>query len=305
MTEALTGRSVMSGERLHAPEPDLGRAHDRALLQDPTKDVPLRTSEAFLLDVLAADARQPGRAAILDRSLEVLWATPHELPVDALPNATLQRDTQRRLALIDQLRERLQQWHPADRAVLQHSGLAEIAALRQRAHDQIVTIEKEIGELSEQITKQLAVPLAHYRLALRASGTAADRERLTFEMLMDFRSASVFARLSAEDPTLASYERYLNYEASATQRVMKWAELHPELYSPTQREPLQRLREQRHAASDARSTLEVWEGQLRRLEIQMRVAVGVRWLSAYGPPSAVQDFTVFVTCESSAVLTTP
>ena len=82
------------------------------MLNDHTKDVPLRTSESFILDYLKAtrkEKKQDDEKYNLPRDLNLVWSDLDlsKLPKNIQKNKVVLADLKRRVALIEELRGQL------------------------------------------------------------------------------------------------------------------------------------------------------------------------------------------------------
>lgn len=312
IAEAITGVSILTGQRIKEPAGQLKDAHEEAFLKDNTKDIPLRTSEAFVLDYLKAQAKQEekGEEKSKDKKLlsrfelelrQFFFESNLERIFDKLP-IPLRKDYHQRLEQIQIFRTKLEQWHSTHRYEIVDKGFENIWDQRVGVDKMMDRVEKEKEKLGRSIKKKMRPIVVDYLHALKKGDHPTAKEYLEFEKLEDMNSSVVYTRLSGEDPTLEKYKRYINYSNDRTKIILDWAEKQENKDGIEELEEVRSLRRQRNLIGREIDRLELLQGQLQRLEIQMRVAAGVAWLAIKGKTDVLEEISSLVACENNSSL---
>ncbi len=303
IVEAITGVSVMDGRRLGSPTTDISQAHTIAMLNDNTKDVPLRTSEAYVLQYLEAE-RQKRKAAekensktegpALDEELEKIWDLIEGGSID--PKLVDQRG----LDLIRDLAKKLEEWHPEHLYGITDASLKKISEERKAIQILQSAVEKEKNKLGKKFDKKFEPILAAYLLALKEAKNPEAKQTQDWERLINLEANRlIYSRLFQEDPTLQKYTKYLTYEENRNDIILNWAEEKKSGINEKDVETLRGLRHQIRTLKREANRLETLEGQLRRIETQMQVAAGMVWLTRENRQEALRDIASFVACENA------
>lgn len=299
IAELVTGRAVLSGKALTTPVSSLSEAHDQAMLLDHTKDILLRTSDAYLLDYMDATAAQNPKEKENFRS-ELDQVLKNITPSD---KAYAILDLKRRLDLIQKLSEKLEEWHPTYRGEISKRGIAELEAMRKSIKD-LIEKSKQLKETDESVSKAFRMMEVRYLHDLKKKTDPESTERLTFETIMSvIKYDAAFERLSKEDPTLKSYARYQNYENNRKKIILEWARQHPKIIKPEDVKVVASHETQKVVSKSEETRLEIVEGELRRLQTQMEAAAMILWLEKNKKKEALADVEALVACEMAATVT--
>lgn len=304
IVEAITGTSVMTGESISKPISELSIAHDRAMLADNTKDIPLRTSEAYVLDYLSAMPKE--QRGSFESQLDAIWGdTISGRRIKADLRSPLNSDRERRQQLIHDLKKQFIKWHPMY-SDAEQAGIKKISRMRRAVKDSIAALESHADDISKKISK-LKEPLwADFVQHLKQTNDKADLEWIEFSLMSDYLSRSAYIiRLQREDPSLGKLGRFLNFEGTLTDRIVDWAMTRKDKYKTRDIENLVRLSYERNVTNNEVRTLESIEGQLRRIESQMTVFAMIEWLHMTNRKDALEDIGAFITCESEARIKQP
>lgn len=305
IAEAITGVDILSGKTLHAPIERLSEAHDEAMRLDNTNDIPMRSSDAFLL---ACTQTAPTQSSPTDAMAHILSDTWKKIdrasftPVGLSP--LLVADLARRRALIADLAQRFEQWHPEYRGSITTGGLRELEGRRAATTRLLSAMRKQSAALQKKIDATWNPLCQTYIAALAAEKNVPDtREWWEFETVRAFEDNElVYSRFAERDPTLALLARYVNYERHRENAVVAWAEATYNIAPNDLRHLIQQL--------NARDTLDerierthVIEGQLRRITTQMQAAATIAWLADTQQNIMLGGVATLVRCEMSARIT--
>lgn len=297
IAEAVTGRAVLSGKVIASPIPWISDAHDQAMLLDHTKDVPLRTSDAYLLDYMdALDENFFGGEGQIRTNLDQLLK---EADFDGIAKTI--PDVARRLKLIRLLSERLEEWHTAYRGKLKGSGIVEIAAMRESLKE--LTEKAESYEKKDAYEKAFRVMEVHYLHDLKTKNDPTSKERMTFEVILDnLGDANVYYRLKNEDPSLETYARYQNYVKDRRKIMLEWAKQNPAIVKADDIKTVTAYASWKTVSEGEVTQLEITEGELRRLQTQMEAVAIIAWLIKNNEKKALADVGALIDCELRATV---
>ncbi|MDO8527683.1 MAG: hypothetical protein Q7T03_08360 [Deltaproteobacteria bacterium] len=305
MAEAMTGLSILTGESIGTPILRLSEAHDKAIFLDNTKDVPLRTSESYLLDYWKAFARQEsGKESaknsdvVLDKQWKKLIDDRQKVLNTMSPS--LRKDMERRLQLIDTLQKQVVKWNSEQKFLLDDADLASIRQARKGIEGSISKLGEESALLSEERREKSKPINTKYILSLKNPKTEGDRERLEFLTLFEMDHDVVIARLKKEDPSLKKLERFLKTEDDWKKNTLAWAEEDEKRAKPSEIQAIRDLLGRRQSVNVQKSRLETVEGQLRRIEVQMQAAAVVAWLVENKSDPVLAEVASLVKCETEA-----
>lgn len=312
MVEAITGRSVNGEERIGEPETSLLKAHREAMLEDSTKDVPLRTSEAYVLEYYETDRKKRRDDYELDSELGAIVQGSSSGAAAGHLNDVLSMDREERLLLIEKMQKVFSKTYPLYSGPTNGVGLSEYIWHRKEIARMIKDMDARIASLSETKKEKAKYLWARYLFDLAKSPDAVDQQRYEFENIYNMLEGSpmrIFFRLSREDPTLHKYKRYRDYVDSCENVALNWAyalidrERKSGVRMTFEESDLREIRELKEgisAAKNQKNLLEVIDGQLRRIELQIRTLAMVEWLARHGKEDVLSEITALVKCENAA-----
>lgn len=298
IAEAITGISVLTGEAIGKKTSSLSEAHDHALLLDNTKDIPLRTSEAFVIDYWTA---------INGNDLKKLNRYWHDLNKDKLPlprNKVIMDDLQRRMNLIAELRKQIGVWNLNYKKSIADADIIKISEMTIEIGNIIDTLNKKLDEIKKELEKKLEPLAAAYFNVLKLETDDESKERFEFEILdRTLRKDMAIARLIREDPTLKKLARYLDSQDDYTQTILQWANEQDDFFEQSELDAIWALKIKGETVEAEIQRLEVTKGQLQRLMYQMTAATAIIWLAINDKKQAVKDIEEFIKCENQAEIT--
>lgn len=318
MAEQLTGLSIITGAKFNNPIRQLSIAHDEALLKDNTKDVPLRTSEAYVLDyyyfVMDKKPEKNGETENADEFslpdfLDAFWKEFNKTRSDTtnrleggLDNILLE-DRTRRLDLVMRLQKQIETWFPGYKGELVRASLESIMTKRKALVFQQELLKEQLEKLKKSFKEKLEPVVAQLWIFLGQQKDSDSLELMEFELISSqLASEVIFARLSKEDPTLKKLERYRTYDDHREADILHWAQKQPKLFKQKEIRDLIQMRANISAMRKEKENLDVLEGQLRRLETQMIVAGMIDWMAKNHQGFVLEDVKNLVMCESNARL---
>ncbi len=294
MTESITGVVTLTGKPTdHPAQPQLSKAHDQALLLDNTKDVPLRTSEAYALEYAAAEALHSKDDAF-ESSLESVWSRFVGKERVATLDGTLHADRLRRLQIIQALRAQIGQWHPLYRDRVARADLADITQLHTAAQEMVDTLDSQKNTALDAFVEKIRpLEVAYYQSILGA-------EEREFSMVVGFNRRIQYTRLAERDPTLALYARFVDWKEKRDARVLAWSSAQGDRFNKAALVELRQIHAKHTMLKKEITRMEVVTGVLHRLEIQMRVTAIVEYMAQTRAAGALKDMAALVHCENEA-----
>ncbi|MBI2982281.1 MAG: hypothetical protein HYY44_08355 [Deltaproteobacteria bacterium] len=306
IAEAITGRSVLSGETIGDPILSLLEAHNSASLLDDTKDQPLRTSESYVLDY--AEAHEMSFEKNEDRlafraTLGEIW---QELAGEKSPLAlklvpTLGADLERRLVFVEKLRSQLVAWRRFHKFALGKADLSYLSQMREGVGLMVEKLDDKRGDLWSDFKKRRAPVRAKFILDLKRQDDPEKKKLLELQTLGELGQEVIYSRLFKEDASLKKLERFLSFSNNYNENLLGWAEKRDDI-KKSDIEKLKRLRVQIETIDRELMDLAILKGELQRLENQMVVASMVGWMVKNLKGGALVELTDLVKCESEASL---
>lgn len=295
IAEAITGRAVFDGRPLREPTSNLSDAHDEAMRLDEAQDVPLRSSESYILDYWQAK----GGKTSFNSDLNRVWKNLAEgrFPLLLKLPIEVQGDLKRRLGLIDQLKIQLGTWHPQHRFALREPGLSQISEQRKAIQEMTRTLESERENLRKELKGKRRPIAASYILSLKKGQDEPKKEWLEFETLADLDQKVVYSRLQENDLTLGKFGRYLNFYQNYNELLVEQVRKLDLNVKEEELAMVAALDEMAETSDREVARLEAFEGQLRRLETQMTVAAVVGWMAEKFEIRALSDLAGLISCE--------
>jgi len=316
MVEAITGASVVDETLLGAPQASLAKAHDEAMLLDDTPDVPLRSSEAYVLKRLAAlsdKAKLPGqrRWTFLNNDNEVaeasllakLWKQVQANKTIEGASEVLNKDLERRLMLVDKLIAQFQKWNPEYKRLVVKRGPSDFANEQQNLVGILEAHQKETERLTgvfDDKFKKLLTPENVQPSFVEGGGVATDYSY--FEELLKMKqekSWDIFGTLLLRDPSLKLYARFMNYKMIRDNRIIDRAKENGNLTA----QEATALKAELVGLKDRMKhevELEKVMRQLQRIEMQMKVVATVAYFVDAKDQDALADLESYIVCESNA-----
>lgn len=302
IAEALTGVSIMTGQSLHPPMLELSEAHDEAMRLDNTIDIPMRSSDAFVLASLEASlaGNQPTAPQQQEAELSSLWEDIREQwhEDSALPIG-IARDLARRRTLVRSLEQQFEAWHPEYRGKMVASSVRGIKARLTTVKGILEGLHKRLSTLREDIDALWEPSRQAYVLALGDNVKDTARERFEFEMIQEYSNSIVYSRLAERDPTLALFTRYLNYKSQRDDIIDTWAVAQQKITTENWSR-LQQHYSQQSILNSEIGRLDIIQGQLQRISVQLRAAAGIVWLHEHNAVATMRDIAQLIACETSA-----
>lgn len=301
IAEAITGRSVMTGKKLQDPIYSLSKAHDMAFMTDNTKDVPTRTSEAYLQTILLAkhDHRQHDDHYPIGpiETLNPIWLELSNKQFSGIPKRVHQ-DLERRLDLIRSFRIQLMQWHPLYTKNLLNADLHQVSLQRQTFETMRNDLKKRIDAKRDEFNKVYAPIKAAYLLDLKEKDNEESHKTINYIMYSELDHHQVYTRFHIKDKTLKTFQAYLNFLDKMDNTILTWAKSQKNMLNVE-------LATQYHTELQLMTAhfdeLDLLAGQFHRLESQMMIATGSIWLFKQKYLANQQiEFMSFIDCENQA-----
>lgn len=310
-TEQLIGRDLVTGERLHSPRRSLQEAHREATLQDLTVDIPLATSDFYLLqwfDKIMDSKFSPRTQAISAFEARKIALTKNH-PSRSYLASREYRSKSRFFA--DALRA-IERQHSEYRSTL-YGDLSTLETMSQQLQSELHVINRDLELLQDELSGSLGTLYAEWS-QYTSTGTSPqvqaynDMETNIFyryDLDFGFGKGDQAALHTLAMTTLSNTsktEQISSYKATRQNRVLQWAynSGNPSLISVAWRArgQLRTIDKKERVQLD----LSKRQALLRRALIYRKALGAWNALEAMGDAKALKEVHALQDCEATPLL---
>lgn len=307
-TENLTGLDVVSGNRLRQPRLSIQEAHRAATIQDLTKDIPLATSDSYLMnwfDTISSSSFIARSGTILLENIRTIMFQ------SSLPGKIYSLDStayKSKSAFFYRAIREISRLYPELQNLL-YGSLADLQKLAKQAEadfvsadDAAYTVDESLAQAEDQLAQAWAdftrsgkSNLSEYTLILEDNFAAMDK-KYGYGTGADY-ALKVMSIKAVIDPAKA--ELISQYKSQRIDYAIDWATKTKDVRLVSLTKRIQTLKAQSASATELVENLNKRAGHIRRILLYRQILGAWNALFAMNDQTALAEVNGLIDCEET------